>query len=288
MDIIFGVIIGLFIGIVIFLLQKMRLTKRIDELSSMIEELNRQNYSINIKQDEFSKLEDDIYKLFLKNVEERDNIEKLYEKQSKSLEDIAHQIKTPITAIMFQMENMDIEEEKLKGLSSQLERLNSLTDTLLKLSSLESNITKMKRESIKLKEIIDYSLDVLDGDIQKRNIEIEKGELEENIEGDYYWISEGIINILKNAISVSENKKIIINSRKNPIYTELSIEDEGGGITEKNMNKIFKRFYKSPDSKGFGIGLSMAKAIIEANKGEIEVSNTDKGAIFIIKFYKVT
>lgn len=288
MDIIFGVIIGLFIGIVIFLLQKMRLTKRIDELSSMIEELNRQNYSINIKQDEFSKLEDDIYKLFLKNVEERDNIEKLYEKQSKSLEDIAHQIKTPITAIMFQMENMDIEEEKLKGLSSQLERLNSLTDTLLKLSSLESNITKMKRESIKLKDIIDYSLDVLDGDIQKRNIEIEKGELEENIEGDYYWISEGIINILKNAISVSENKKIIINSRKNPIYTELSIEDEGGGITEKNMNKIFKRFYKSPDSKGFGIGLSMAKAIIEANKGEIEVSNTDKGAIFIIKFYKVT
>lgn len=288
MDIIFGVIIGLFIGIVIFLLQKMRLTKRIDELSSMIEELNRQNYSINIKQDEFSKLEDDIYKLFLKNVEERDNIEKLYEKQSKNLEDIAHQIKTPITAIMFQMENMDIEEERLKGLSSQLERLNSLTDTLLKLSSLESNITKMKRESIKLKDIIDYSLDVLDGDIQKRNIEIEKGELEENIEGDYYWISEGIINILKNAISVSENKKIIINSRKNPIYTELSIEDEGGGITEKNMNKIFKRFYKSPDSKGFGIGLSMAKAIIEANKGEIEVSNTDKGAIFRIKFYKVT
>lgn len=288
MDIIFGVIIGLFIGIVVFLLQKMRLTRRIDELSSMIEELNRQNYSINIKQDEFSKLEDDIYKLFLKNVEERDNIEKLYEKQSKNLEDIAHQIKTPITAIMFQMENMDIEEERLKGLSSQLERLNSLTDTLLKLSSLESNITKMKRESIKLKEIIDYSLDVLDGDIQKRNIEIEKGELEENIEGDYYWISEGIINILKNAISVSENKKIIINSRKNPIYTELSIEDEGGGITEKNMNKIFKRFYKSPDSKGFGIGLSMAKAIIEANKGEIEVSNTDKGAIFIIKFYKVT
>ena len=288
MDIIFGVIIGLFIGIVIFLLQKRRLTRRIDELSSMIEELNRQNYGINIKQDEFSKLEDDIYKLFLKNVEERDNIEKLYEKQSKNLEDIAHQIKTPITAIMFQMENMDIEEERLKGLNSQLERLNSLTDTLLKLSSLESNITKMKKESIKLKEIIDYSLDVLDGDIQKRNIEIEKGELEENIEGDYYWISEGIINILKNTISVSENKKIIINSRKNPIYTELSIEDEGGGITEKNMNKIFKRFYKSPDSKGFGIGLSMAKAIIEANKGEIEVSNTEKGAIFKIKFYKVT
>lgn len=288
MDIIFGVIIGLFIGIVIFLLQKRRLTRRIDELSSMIEELNRQNYGINIKQDEFSKLEDDIYKLFLKNVEERDNIEKLYEKQSKNLEDIAHQIKTPITAIMFQMENMDIEEERLKSLNSQLERLNSLTDTLLKLSSLESNITKMKRESIKLKEIIDYSLDVLDGDIQKRNIEIEKGELEENIDGDYYWISEGIINILKNAISVSKNKKIIINSRKNPIYTELSIEDEGGGILEKNMNKIFRRFYKSPDSKGFGIGLSMAKAIIEANKGEIEVSNTEKGAIFKIKFYKVT
>lgn len=288
MDTIFGIIIGLSIGIVIFLLQKRRITKRIDELSSMIGDLNKQNYRINIKQDEFSKLEDDIYKLFLKNVEERENVEKLYEKQSKNLEDIAHQIKTPITAIMFQMENMDIEKDGIEGLRFQLERLNSLTDILLKLSSLETNIVKMKRESIKLKEIIDYSLDVLDGDIKKRNIEIEKGELKENIEGDYYWISEGVINIFKNAISVSENKKIIINSRKNPIYTELTIEDEGGGISEKNMNKIFKRFYKSPDSKGFGIGLSMAKTIMEANHGEIEVDNTEKGTVFKIKFYKVT
>ncbi|MDU4026608.1 MAG: HAMP domain-containing sensor histidine kinase, partial [Anaerococcus sp.] len=75
---------------------------------------------------------------------------------------------------------------------------------------------------------------------------------------------------------------------KNPLYTNFIIEDNGGGIEKENMKKIFKRFYKTPDSNGFGIGLAMAKTIVEKNNGEISVSNTGSGARFEIKFYNVT
>ncbi|MGO1580214.1 MAG: sensor histidine kinase [Peptoniphilaceae bacterium] len=270
-----------------YLFLEKKKNKRINELIKMIENLNRQDYKINIKQDEFSKLEDDIYKLFLKNVEEKENTDKLYKSQSKNLEDIAHQIKTPITAISFRLENMENSED-VENLKKQISRLNNLTDILLKLSSLDANIGKMKREEMDLEEIVDYSLDILEGGISDKNIGVEKDKLKGKIVGDYYWIGKAIINILKNAIYISENRKIYIYSNYNPLYRELCIEDEAGGIREENINKIFRRFYKSPDSKGFGIGLAMAKTIIEANNGEIEVENTKRGAKFRIKFYKVT
>lgn len=254
----------------------------------MIENLSRRDYRMGIKQDEFSKLEDDIYKLFVDNVEAKENIELLYQTQSKNLEDIAHQIKTPITAMLFQLENSELEGEPIQGIKHQVQRLNSLTDILLKLASLDSKTGTMKKEKIVLSELVDYALEILDGEIIAYNTNIVKENLESEIIGDYYWLSEGIINILKNAIIHTKEGKVTIVSNANPIYTELIIEDEGGGIAKDDKKKIFRRFYKSPDSKGFGIGLAMAKTIIESNHGEILVQDTAKGSKFVIKFYKVT
>ena len=97
-----------------------------------------------------------------------------------------------------------------------------------------------------------------------------------------------MINILKNADNRPYCDKISISSYKNPLYTSLIIEDNGGGIEKANIKKIFKRFYKTPDSNGFGIGLAMAKTIALKNNGEISVTNTDQGARFEMKFYNVT
>lgn len=286
MQIIIAIMTGLVVGLGLHYIEKIKIKKRIDGLSLMIEHLKQQNYQMNLKQDQFSKLEDDIYKLFLKLVEEREQSTKRYQNQSKNLEDIAHQIKTPLTAMLFQLENWDDNtEEILMGLEKQISRLNQLTDILLKLSSLEANVNRMKSEPVYLEEMIEYALDILDGDIQKSGVKILKEPLEGTVLGDYYWISEALINILKNAIGFSSGKNIFIRSKVNPIYTLLEIEDEGGGVEPKAMKKIFERFYKSPNSKGFGIGLAMAKTIVEANHGEITVENTDKGALFSIKFY---
>ena len=280
-------IISLFL--LYYFLEK-RKKNRINEIINLIENMKNQNYKIPMKQDDFSILEDKIYKLFIEIVEAKETTTKNNKKQIEYLEDIAHQIKTPITSMLFSIENLELEHpanDDIKILKRQIERLNLLSDILLKLSSLDANKDFMKKEEICLDELVDYALDSLD--LRKSiNVEIEKSLKENSICGDFYWLAEAIINILKNTDNRSTCDKIMVSSYKNPLYTSLIIEDNGGGIEKENIKKIFKRFYKTPDSNGFGIGLAMAKTIIEKNKGEISVSNTKEGARFEIKFYNVT
>ena len=270
---------------------KTREKKRIKELENLIDRLGEKNYSIPMVQDEFSILEDKIYKIFIELVEARESVEINSKKQIQNLEDIAHQIKTPITSMFFDLEMIDKDEDnkkEIEGLELQLERLNSLADILLKLSSFDANVDKMEKNEVLISEIIEYALDILRKSIDEKNIKIIFDYEDSEIKVDYYWVSEALINIIKNALSLDRITKIKISTNKNPIYTEIIIEDDGGGIKEENFKKIFERFYKSPDSKGFGIGLAMAKSIIEANNGDISVKNGKDGAIFKIKFYNVT
>lgn len=270
---------------------KKRQKKRIKELENLIDRLGEKNYSIPMVQDEFSILEDKIYKIFIELVEARESIEINSKKQIQNLEDIAHQIKTPITSMFFDLEMIDKDEDnkkEIERLELQLERLNSLADILLKLSSLDANVDKMEKNEVLISEIIEYALDILRKSIDEKNIIIIFDYEDSEIKVDYYWVSEALINIIKNALNREETTKIKISTNKNPIYTEIIIEDDGGGIKEENFKKIFERFYKSPDSKGFGIGLAMAKSIVEANNGDISVKNGKDGAIFKIKFYNVT
>lgn len=277
------------LGLLYCYLEK-RKKNRINELINLIENMKNQNYKIPIKQDDFSILEDKIYKLFIEIVEAKEISIKNSEKQIEYLEDIAHQIKTPITSMVFSIENLEMDfpaNDDIEILKRQTLRLNSLSDILLKLSSLDANKDLMKKEEILLDELISYALDTLN--LKKSIALIIDDSLKEKIIcGDFYWLAEALINILKNADNRKSCDKIIISSEKNPLFISLIIEDNGGGIEKENIKKIFKRFYKTPDSNGFGIGLAMAKTIVEKNNGEITVSNSDSGARFEIKFYNVT
>lgn len=277
--------------LILYYFLKKRQKKRIEELEELIDRLGEKNYSIPMVQDDFSILEDKIYKIFIELVEARESLEINSKKQIQNLEDIAHQIKTPITSMFFDLEMIDKDEDnkkEIERLELQLERLNSLADILLKLSSLDANVDKMEKNEVLISEIIEYALDILRKSIDEKNIKIIFDYEDSEIKVDYYWVSEALINIIKNALNREETTKIKISTNKNPIYTEIIIEDDGGGIKEENFKKIFERFYKSPDSKGFGIGLAMAKSIVEANNGDISVKNGKDGAIFKIKFYNVT
>ena len=277
--------------LILYYFLKKRQKKRIEELEELIDRLGEKDYSIPMVQDDFSILEDKIYKIFIELVEARELVEKNSKKQTQNLEDIAHQIKTPITSMFFDLEMIDKDEDnkkEIERLEIQLERLNSLADILLKLSSLDANVDKMEKNEVLISEIIEYALDILRKSVDEKNIKIIFDYEDSEIKVDYYWVSEALINIIKNALNREETTKIKISTNKNPIYTEIIIEDDGGGIKEENFKKIFERFYKSPDSKGFGIGLAMAKSIVEANNGDISVKNGKDGAIFKLKFYNVT
>ena len=267
-----------------------RKKKRINELTDLIDNMKNQNYKIPMKQDDFSILEDKIYKLFIEIVEAKETTSKNSEKQIEYLEDIAHQIKTPITSMVFSVENLETDypdNDDIGILKRQIQRLNSLSDILLKLSRLDANKELMKKEKMILDELVTYAIDTLN--IKKStSIKIENNLKENIILGDFYWLTEALINILKNADNRQDCDKISLSSYKNPLYTSLIVEDNGGGIDKYSIKKIFKRFYKTPDSKGFGIGLAMAKTIVEKNNGLISVDNTKDGAKFEMKFYNVT
>ena len=277
------------LGLLYYFLES-RKKNRINELIDLIENMKNQDYKIPMKQDDFSILEDKIYKLFIEIVEAKETSTRNSEKQIEYLEDIAHQIKTPITSMLFSIENLEMDysdNDDIGILKRQLLRLNSLSDILLKLSSLDANKDLMKKDEIRLDELVAYALDSLDLR-RSTNVEVAENLKENSIYGDFYWLAEALINIMKNADNRPTCDKILISSEKNPLYTSLIIEDNGGGIEKENIKKIFKRFYKTPDSNGFGIGLAMAKTIVEKNNGEISVSNIDAGARFEIKFYNVT
>lgn len=280
-------IISLFL---LYYFLELRKKKRINEIINLIENMKNQNYKIPMKQDDFSILEDKIYKLFIEIVEAKETSTKNSEKQIEYLEDIAHQIKTPITSMLFSIENLEMDfpdNGDIEILKRQTIRLNSLSDILLNLSSLDANKDLMKKEEIRLDELVAYALDSLDLR-RSTNVEVAESLKENSIYGDFYWLAEALINIVKNADNRPTCDKIMVSSYKNPLYTSLIIEDNGGGIEKENIKKIFKRFYKTPDSNGFGIGLAMAKTIAQKNNGDIYASNIDAGARFEIKFYNIT
>lgn len=272
------------IGITL-LIVKHKNKKRINEILSLISRLEHRDYTFPMKQDDFSVLEDEIYKLFLKTVEQHELTKKFAIEQGRNLEDIAHQIKTPITSILFELETIP-PDDSILHIRKQVVRLSELMHILLKLSSLEVHQENMKSEPVLLPEVVEYALDVLSGDIVKQNISIQNKVKNHIINGDFHWLSEAYINILKNAIQISQEKNIYLYSKENPLYIDLSIEDEAGGIPKDDLKKIFKRFYKTPNSKGFGIGLAMSKLIVKRNNGILIAANKNQGACFTMRFYK--
>ncbi|MCY3030355.1 MULTISPECIES: sensor histidine kinase [Aerococcus] len=262
---------------------KFRQRRRIQELTDLIDQLYQQDYQIPMKQDDFSQLEDHIYKLFIELVEEKEKVHQLSQDQSQNIEDIAHQIKTPLTGMLFALEN---DKTDPATFSQQLNRLNDLSNALLKLASLDANVDDLNLRPVSLREVTDYALDIFSDDIEDRGIKVDNRLGDQVLMGHFNWLSEAVINILKNAINQEQTTHIYLEMRENPIYLEVSIRDDGGGIAKEKQKKIFQRFYKDPDSKGFGIGLSMAKRIVEKHQGQISCRNTEQGAEFILQFYK--
>lgn len=216
------------------------------------------------------------------------------------LSDISHQLKTPLSSlIMFNdllRENKNMPyEDRIKFLDScdeQLNRMEWLILNLLKVGRLEAGVINFHIEDQELSETIDIALSSLKGEAKKKNQQlVVTGDLKTIVRHDREWLSEALSNIIKNAIEhTQDGGKIEVIVQKGPIITKIHIKDNGEGISKEMQEKIFKRFYKGEGSrnpKSIGIGLSLAKSIIEKQGGEIKlISESGKGSIFIISFMK--
>lgn len=277
-------------------------SKKINEITKYIEEINRGNYKLNIEEnteDELSILKNELYKITIMLKEVAENSQKDKTTLKDSLLDISHQIKTPITSILIMLDNIlsdenmpeDIKKDFIKDIKREIINIKFLVESILKLSKIDSNSIKFIKKEVFIKDIINEAVKNVSMLSELKNIEIiVSGDDSIKTICDLKWQVEAITNILKNCIEHSyENRKIYINYNQNNMYTELKIEDNGTGIDAKDLPHIFERFYKGKNSSSdsVGIGLALSKSIIESNNGYIQVdSKLNKGTTFIIKYLK--
>ena len=242
-------------------------------------------------------LQSEIYKVVTILREEYSSEHRQKKYMSDMMSDISHQFKTPLTAISLMtellMEPEVSEEQRLEytaKIDSQINKMTWLIRNLLTLSQLEAGVLEMKSEQIVLKDMIDEISDSLGvmAEVAEVNLEVSVSE-EITVKGDKHWLREAVTNIVKNCIEhTASGGYVKLKASQNNLCCTLRIEDNGKGIAKEHLDHIFERFYKagnaSPNS--VGIGLAMAKQIINSHGGTIEVNSVlDEGSEFVIKLY---
>lgn len=216
---------------------------------------------------------------------------------NNTISDISHQLKTPMTSLIILNDLMygDLDKEKriefLDKTSAQLSRMEWLIKSMLKLAKVEAKVIEFKTEKVNIDELIRKSVGPMIIPMESKNISISiNGKEDASYTGDIEWSAEAITNIIKNCVEhTPDDGQIQINYEENPIYSEIVIKDNGEGIDKKDLPNIFKRFYKGKNSKSdsVGIGLAMAKSIVESQNGTIYVkSEKGVGSEFHIIFHK--
>lgn len=299
-----AVLIGIFgiASLSIFMRYVLIQEKELKEINEYIKEVNNKNYSLKIednKDGELSRLRNELYKTTVILREAAENSEEEKEKLGIAIADISHQLKTPLTSIRIMLDNIsdnpdmlqEIREDFIQDISKQVEHMSSLVISLLKIAKFDAGTIKMENEEIDAKKLIDSVINNLAILIEIKEIEvITKIDEKAIFIADYKWQQEALTNILKNAIEHSQPKSnIYIIVENTSIFLKIKIKDEGQGIAQKDLKHIFERFYKAKNCNedSIGIGLSLAKTIIEQNNGYIKTtSEVGKGTLFEIKYIK--
>lgn len=222
------------------------------------------------------------------------------------ISDISHQLKTPIAALMMYNEILETtpkedEASKERFLAKSMQQINLmewLVQNLLKLSRLEAGMIDFRFEESDIEQTVLKVIETLYGEFTSKNVEIKLKKMESDMScmayHDKEWLGEAIRNILRNAIEyTSRGGRIEVILENTVSLQRIIVKDNGAGISEEDLPHIFDRFYRgnktkltrkaSTTSKGSGIGLALAKFIVERHEGTIYVESRPKmGSIFTI------
>ncbi len=254
-------------------------------------------YIVESDEGELSILQSEITKMMLRIREQNEALKGEKEHLATSLADIAHQLRTPLTSanlILSLLANSSIEDERkafVRETEDLLLRMDGLITSLLKLSRLDAGIVMFQNEQININSLINNALRPFLIQMELRHIhvriEVENGLF---ILGDPVWLSEALQNIIKNGIeNAGENGKLSILCEANPLFTEITIHDNGKGFEKEDLPCLFDRYYrgKNHNAAGFGIGLALCKMVISRQGGTITAKNHPQGgAVFAIRFPK--
>lgn len=299
--------LGIFIcGILIFAVHYIADRKRYSEISNLCDSIDKillGSESIqleNFKEGELSILRSEIQKMTVRLREQNKALKKDKITLKNAMADISHQLRTPLTSmnlivtLLGKQGLTSVQQEKYSHeLIELLNRTEWMINDILKLSQFDAGVIELKNDNVSIHSFIKTAVNPLEIQMELKNINLNcKIEQNPKFIGDFKWSCEALTNIIKNCIEHTENcGEICISTIENALYTEITICDNGSGISPKDLPHIFERFYRSENSenKGFGIGLALARQIITSQNGTIKAENRKCGGTkFIIRFYKST
>lgn len=275
--------------------------QKIDLLTKEVDQVLFQDQFTPISQyeeGELSILRTQIHKMNLKLQENQSALQKEKVHLVESLQDISHQVRTPLTTLFLLAERMkeeDLPVHRRRSLLQEevrhLRQIDWLIGSLLKMAKLDADTAVFEKKKVLVEELLFKALDPLRIPLELRNQEVllhlEPGA---SFQGDLSWSAEAVTNLLKNAMEHMEpGKRIVVEARENVLFTEVVLKDQGPGIPEEDLPHLFERFYKGKNAKenSVGIGLALSRMILTKQNGTLKAENAlEGGAKFTLRIYK--
>lgn len=272
------------------------------QLTDYMVALNREGYKLDLEdnaEDELSSLRNEIYKLtvLLKEQAEKETEQK--RALADTMVNISHQLKTPLTSVTVLVDNLaenpEMEKETRQHFMAEITRqitgMSWLITAMLKRARLDAGVVELEKKRLHIKELVDAVIQRLELATEWKNLTVMvKIPDEAEFVADPKWMSEAVVNIVKNALEHSPVGGIVeISGEENEIYAEIVIRDQGAGISKEEQKKLFQRFYNGRTMRedSAGIGLALAKEIVEKHNGSISVdSHEGRGTTFILRFLR--
>ncbi len=289
-----GFLAGAFLFALILILGRRRQSQRIQALAGYMESVNTGHAGMLLqnREDEFSKLQDEIYKTVTSLYQTRDAALRAKRGFAENLYNIAHQLKTPVTSISLSLQMMkkQVSDQYPEQIEKQLSRLTHLEEALLLLSRADAGTLPLSRQDVDIFTLLTLAADDLHEVMGGKGVSVDIPELGEAvIQADMEWTMEAVMNLLKDCAEHSPaGGTIRCTYEQNPLYTSVRIWDEGPGFDREDLPHLFERFYRGQNAApgGIGLGLALAKEIIELQNGTIRAQNRPGGgAEFEIHFY---
>ena len=272
----------------VFVLYCKKRKKETQRLTRYIERINKKDYDLMIEEnseDDMSLLRNEIYKTTVMLREQRDISQKDKESLKDSLSDISHQLKTPLTSILVMLDTIldddnmppELRREFLRDIRRSAGSMGFHVQSILTLSKLDANSIVLKSREERISRIIDECIRNTEVLSELKGVTV-SGECDccVTLNCDFKWLCEALTNIVKNCVEHTQSSgRVIISTEKTKLYTKITVSDNGEGITPEDLPHIFERFYKGKNSsdESIGIGLALAKTIIEKSGGIISVTS---------------
>lgn len=279
-----------------------RKDQALQAIAADVAAINRHDYHLELAdygEDELAILKNQLHKTTLLLRETADHSQQDKLKLKQSLADISHQIKTPMTSIGILIDNILDDSEMspttqtdfLQRIKREVTSLDFLIAALLKLSKFDAATVEFHDQPKQLSQLVNQAVERVNILADLRGIKFKVSGPDQSIVVDEKWQVEAIANVLKNSIEHSPTgTPIELRFAGNKIYRSLTIIDQGSGIAAADLKHLFERFYETnaetSGSNNYGIGLALAKTIIEQDHGDLTVrSQLGVGSQFTIKYF---